>query len=535
LLALVRQLRTELDKFSLIPAGRVLRRFWPAWLIPAAVIAVLLALWAAVAVPPQLVDTHGLAPSDRLRAANDLRITLLAMLGGMAVIAGGIVAALHVRESDREHRAAQDQNRAVLEQALEQNRALLEQGRAVLEQNRAAQEQALEQARAAQEQALEQARAAQRQSRATLDQNRAVREQAQEQARAAQEQNRSALDLQSRAQMTERFTRAIEQLGQRETDRLEVRIGAVYALEQIARDSAELHWPVVEVLTAHLRMHAPVLPVLPAPAVAAEAPPVGGVLTAYLRQRARARPARAERAGRGASADAPPIVPVDRTAADLQAIATVIGRRRQSEDPSDKRLDMHDVDLRHVRWAHAHLERAYLSGAHLEGADLSGAHLEGALLVGSHLQAYLRETHLEGAYLVGAQLRGAYLVEAHMQEAYLLAAYLEGADLSRAHLEGAHLSGAHLEGADLSGAYLEGADFSETRLEGAADLSGADLSEAHLEEADLRGADLTDVKGLTWPQLEVARNVDQATLPSDLLDQQQEREAGAAVEKDAAG
>jgi uncharacterized protein YjbI with pentapeptide repeats len=331
--------------------------------------------------------------------------------------------------------------------------------------------------------------------------------------------------------MTERFTRAIEQLGQGGLDKLEVRIGAVYALEEIARDSAELHWPVVEVLTAHLRVYAPVRPAIE---VATEAPAGGGLLTAYLRQRARVRPARGARAGRGDPPEAPPIVPVDRTAADLQAIATVIGRRRQSEDPSDKRIDLHEVDLRHVRWAQAHLERAYLSGAHLEGADLSGANLEGALLVGTHLQAYLRETHLEGAYLVGAQLRGAYLVEAHLQGAYLLAAYLEGADLSRAHLEGAHLSGAHLEGADLSGAYLEGADFSETRLEGAADLSGADLSGAHLEEADLRGADLTDVKGLTWPQLNVARNVDQASLPRDLLEDLQEPEPPEPAE-DAAG
>jgi uncharacterized protein YjbI with pentapeptide repeats/23S rRNA pseudoU1915 N3-methylase RlmH len=517
LLALGNRLRTEPGKRRLIRDGSVLRRFWPAWLVPAALVAALLALWAVVAIPPQLVDTRGLAAPDRLRAANDLRVTLVAMLGGMALIAGAIVAALSVRESGRDRRAAQDQNRAVLAQALEQNRALLEHGRAALEQNRVAQEQAREQARAAQEHAQEQARAAQ--------------EQAQEQARAAQKQNRAALDLQRRGQTTERFTRAIEQRGQGEPGRLELRIGAVYALEQVARDSAELHWPVMEVLTAHLRVHAPVRPAAAAPEAAAAAPPIGGVLTAYLRQRARARPARSARARRGAPADAPPIVPVDRTPADLQAIATVIGRRRQSEDPSDRRLDMHEVDLRYVRWPHAHLERAYLSGAYLEGADLSGANLEGALLVGAHLQGYLREVHLEGAYLVGAQLKGAYLVEAHMQGAYLLAAYLEGADLAGAHLEGAHLSGAHLEGADLSGAYLEGADFSETRLEGAADLNGADLSGAHLEEADLRGADLTDVKGLTWPQLRVARNVDQATLPDEL----QEREAAGPLEEHTAG
>src|SRR5215471_18076629 len=55
-------------------------------------------------------------------------------------------------------------------------------------------------------------------------------------------QNRAVLELQRRGQVTERFTKAIEQLGQSEEGKLDVRLGAVYALEQIARDSAELHW-----------------------------------------------------------------------------------------------------------------------------------------------------------------------------------------------------------------------------------------------------------------------------------------------------
>jgi hypothetical protein len=52
----------------------------------------------------------------------------------------------------------------------------------------------------------------------------------------------------------ERFTRAIEQLG---SDQLEVRLGAIYALERIARDSERDHWPIMEILTAYVRAHAP--------------------------------------------------------------------------------------------------------------------------------------------------------------------------------------------------------------------------------------------------------------------------------------
>jgi hypothetical protein len=52
------------------------------------------------------------------------------------------------------------------------------------------------------------------------------------------------------AQATERFTRAIAQLGD---DNLDIRLGGIYALERIARGSRTDHWPVVEVLTAFVR------------------------------------------------------------------------------------------------------------------------------------------------------------------------------------------------------------------------------------------------------------------------------------------
>ena len=113
-----------------------------------------------------------------------------------------------------------------------------------------------------------------------------------------------------------------------------VRLGGIYALEQIAFDSAELHWPVMEVLTAYLREHAGVR-------TGAE----GGADTAS-----------------------------SRLPADHQAIATVIGRRRVEQDPTNERLDLRETDLSAVRWDNAHLARADLYGARLELAQLDGAH-----------------------------------------------------------------------------------------------------------------------------------------------------------------
>jgi uncharacterized protein YjbI with pentapeptide repeats len=210
--------------------------------------------------------------------------------------------------------------------------------------------------------------------------------------------------VQWRAQVTDRFSKAIEQLGQRADDQLDIRLGAVYALEQIARDSADLHWPIMEVLAAHLREHA-----------------------------------------RGPAAP----THLERVPADFQSIATVLGRRQRSQDPYDQHLDLREVQLPGVHWTNAHLEGADLADAHLETADLANAHLE---------QAILMDVHLEGADLSGTHLEKANLVGAHLEEADLLGAHLEGANFSGSHLNGADPGGAHVRGADFTGTDLDGVD-----------------------------------------------------------------------------
>jgi hypothetical protein len=60
--------------------------------------------------------------------------------------------------------------------------------------------------------------------------------------------------LNRHGQITERFTRAIDQLG---NESLDVRLGVIYALERIAKDSRHDHPQVVEILTAYIREHAP--------------------------------------------------------------------------------------------------------------------------------------------------------------------------------------------------------------------------------------------------------------------------------------
>src|SRR5215216_754043 len=63
------------------------------------------------------------------------------------------------------------------------------------------------------------------------------------------------LQVNREGQITERFTRAIDQLGKVEDGKklYEIRIGGIYALERIARESEEGYWPIMEVLTAYVR------------------------------------------------------------------------------------------------------------------------------------------------------------------------------------------------------------------------------------------------------------------------------------------
>lgn len=56
-------------------------------------------------------------------------------------------------------------------------------------------------------------------------------------------------------QITERFTRAIEHLGKDKS--LDERLGGIYALERIARDSPVDRRTITEVLTAYVRSHSP--------------------------------------------------------------------------------------------------------------------------------------------------------------------------------------------------------------------------------------------------------------------------------------
>jgi uncharacterized protein YjbI with pentapeptide repeats len=290
--------------------------------------------------------------------------------------------------------------------------------------------------------------------------------------------SRRQLTVAQEGQITERFTRAVDQLG---NDTLDVRLGGIYALERIASDSDRDRLAILEILTAYIRTHSPWPPSRP-----------------------------------GQYVDNAPIDQIPQLQArapDVQAAVTVLGRHHRQ--PNDPRLDLHETDLRHAWLDGAHLEGAMLDGAHLERARLDGAHLEEALLLGAHLEgARLAGADLEEAELVGAHLASADLGDANLQGARLTGANMEFGRLAGAHLEGARLYYANLQGARLTSAHLQGARLAGAQLQGAwlddANLQGAWLVGADLEGAELMGANLQG-RRLHWGRLEWAQ-VDGADL-----------------------
>ncbi len=108
-------------------------------------------------------------------------------------------------------------------------------------------------------------------------------------------------------QVTERFSKAVELLG---SEKLEVRMGAIYALERIAKDSPKDHWTIMEVLTS------------------------------LVREKSQTRH-----------------IPNIKITIDIQSALAVIGRRDSSKDSEYGRLDLSNTNLQQ-----ANLSNLYCQG-----------------------------------------------------------------------------------------------------------------------------------------------------------------------------
>lgn len=192
--------------------------------------------------------------------------------------------------------------------------------------------------------------------------------------------------------ITDRFNAAVKLLGSDKTKKtadtettvpnIELRLGGLYALERIAKDSLRDHISIMEVICAYIRENAPNLP-----------------------------------DDDDYKVTLPPRV-------DIQAALTILARRSKTQrdhELADKTapyaLDLQNcylvrAELKNAKFNHALLNYTYLTSADLTGANLTRAKLNAVDLNG----AKLNEAKLNGTNLTGADLTGAYLTGAKINE-----------------------------------------------------------------------------------------------------------------------
>jgi hypothetical protein len=145
-------------------------------------------------------------------------------------------------------------------------------------------------------------------------------------------------------QITDRLTHAIDQLGD---DKVDVRIGAIYALERLAKDSAADRLAIGEILAAFIRIHAP------------------------------------WPAGHPSHPDPHPTPDVDETmlwltdrAPDVRTAVLVLGRHPHEE--REHRLPLRRVDLRRTNFYHGTFIKVDLGDSNLAACAAAGVHWESA-------------------------------------------------------------------------------------------------------------------------------------------------------------
>lgn len=316
---------------------------------------------------------------------------------------------------------------------------------------------------------------------------------------------------------------------------LEIRLGGIYALERIANESEKDYWPIMEILTAYVRKNSSV-------------DVIENKNVKLLAIDIQANESKQKE-----------VSETKKIALDIQAVLTIIGRRKYSLYKDEYTLnlrrtnlqganlclsDFNGVNLERANLSDSNLQWAKIRGTNLKEADLKDADLQKCDLRGSNLRgADLRATNnlevttnLEGADLrdsdlVDAKLCGANLIDAKLEKASLNGAFLKEADFTRANLRGGHLKNAD---ADLKGTKFKWAHFEEAQLPWA-NLSGANLRMTHFEEAnligvleeaylqvaslegtDLQKANLKGAKNLTVDQLSKVKTLYKAKLDSEL-------------------
>lgn len=296
---------------------------------------------------------------------------------------------------------------------------------------------------------------------------------------------------------TELFTKAVEQLGavrevpgKESEPALETRIGAIYSLERLAKDSERDYGPIIETLATYIREHC-----------RCPKPFNDDGLSGEELRRAQYKWIQSLRKN----------PPANRS--DVAAALTVLSRREKNRNWTSTSEDETQPDFTGANFQGATLWNKS-EGLAREGTNLKLIRLDGAIL----REAIFEDAQLEDAQLIGVDLRKAKLWKAKLHRADLRNANFANAELTDADLWSANLKYARLMNVNLKGANLVGAKFMYANLSNA-NLRGTQFSEGNksiFSNALLIKADLRDAKNLTAEMLEKAFGAKNTLLPDGL-------------------
>ncbi|MEU6174595.1 pentapeptide repeat-containing protein [Streptantibioticus parmotrematis] len=248
------------------------------------------------------------------------------------------------------------------------------------------------------------------------------------------EKDREQAQLAREGQVTDRYVEAIKLLS---SENMTVRIGGIFSLERIARDSEDDRPAVVELLTAHVRE---------------------------------------------STRDDPHSPKDTHVTADIQAALTVLGRR--SVDLNDRRLDFYHCGLKNAKLHDGDFRGSMFYYSNLSGAGFAGARLDGAGL--SFCKA-------EGAAFTDSTAREANFINAIYRNSWFLAADLTDCDFYGCDLSGSDFGRRYAEDGNppFPPAILKNARFTRAKLN-RTNLRGVDLSTVRGLEQDQLAEAITD-------------------------------------------
>ena len=275
-------------------------------------------------------------------------------------------------------------------------------------------------------------------------------------------------------QITDRLNEAIKGLGKNDESGkavIELRLGALLALERIAQDSLRDHVQIMEILCSYIRTNSP----------------FHDKTDDKIKLRE-----------------------------DIHAAIKIIGRRKKwpegkkrikTEEAQNFRIDLSYCDLHGADLYRSHLVWTNLSGANLNNANLGMAKLNNAHLDNAKLKfANFNWAELTDAHLEHAKLNSAYLLYAKMRGTYLNDADLTNATMDNANINYARLYDTNMKNTNTDKAYANICDFSECK-----NLTQKQLEVMFCGKYVRTPKNLTRPKhwlkyDLLWNEFEVARN-----------------------------